>query len=244
LSDLKILVDYDNVSPNLKVGGPVTLAKILAKKLKTELFYRHTSITVRIYGGWRSKKGLTQIATNLKLSISKESPAVIQYENEGVRSSKRLIVELAEMPIGTSVQLKETYVKDRNIRKFRAKEHGWDGCENPSGCGFKAYEKINHSTQCPYGSCKIALEDVFVRDEQKMVDTLIVADIAKLAFSGAATDIVIVSSDVDMWPGVLLALNAGCSVTHFHTALGASTQRHLLETLSRGMDRKYEASNL
>lgn len=72
-----------------------------------------------------------------------------------------------------------------------------------------------------------------------MVDTLLVADIAYQAFVHKATDVVIVSSDTDMWPGVLLAMTAGCNVVHLHTRSGWKTQKHLMATLCSATNRRY-----
>lgn len=244
MADLKILVDYDNVSSTHKGGGPVALAKILAGKLSAELLKKHSSVTVRMYGGWRTGGTLSPRASDLKAKIARDSPATIQIEQDGVRSAKRLKVELAEMGIGASVQLQETYVKNRELRDFRAKPYGSGRCTSPNACGFKGFEKINHLTQCNMGGCPATLSEVMVRDEQKMVDTLIVADMAHEAFVGKATELVLVSSDVDMWPGILLALTSGCAIIHWHTTPGSSTQQHLISTLVRGLDRMYKQGSL
>lgn len=72
-----------------------------------------------------------------------------------------------------------------------------------------------------------------------MVDTLLVADIAVHTFTSGATDLVVVSSDIDMWPGVLLAVRAGCHITHIHTKSGWRTQGHLMRTLNQGTRQAY-----
>jgi len=64
-----------------------------------------------------------------------------------------------------------------------------------------------------------------------MVDTLIVSDLAHLVFVTKASGVSIASSDIDMWPGILLALNAGCSILHVHTTPGWKTQSHLVRTI-------------
>ena len=73
-----------------------------------------------------------------------------------------------------------------------------------------------------------------------MVDTLLVADLAHEALVQRVTDVVVVSSDVDMWPGVLLAAHSGCNVVHVHTKHGWRTQRHLINTLSTHTAPRYQ----
>jgi uncharacterized LabA/DUF88 family protein len=55
--------------------------------------------------------------------------------------------------------------------------------------------------------------DAFYRFEQKLVDTLIVADLAALAHATHQV-IALASSDDDLWPGILLALELGSTVLH------------------------------
>jgi hypothetical protein len=50
-------------------------------------------------------------------------------------------------------------------------------------------------------------------------------------FTEHPTDVVVVSSDADIWPGILLALRAGSNVVHIHPKPGGRTQPHLLQTL-------------
>jgi uncharacterized LabA/DUF88 family protein len=87
--------------------------------------------------------------------------------------------------------------------------------------------------------CSGRLSDFFVRDEQKMVDTLLVADIAAYVMHRKVKDLVVVSSDADMWPGVLFAMNSGCNVVQVHPRSGWRTQRHLLETIKMTRSAKY-----
>jgi uncharacterized LabA/DUF88 family protein len=102
------------------------------------------------------------------------------------------------------------------------------------------FSGLTASASCGNSGCSSQLGDVLVRDEQKMVDTLIVADIAHQVFKAMATDVVVVSSDTDMWPGVLLALRSGCAVTHIHTKHGGKTQQHLINTLGGQLNRIYQ----
>jgi uncharacterized LabA/DUF88 family protein len=52
--------------------------------------------------------------------------------------------------------------------------------------------------------------------EQKLVDTMMVADMIYLARADNAA-IAVVSSDDDMWPGILSGLVAGAQLIHIQT---------------------------
>jgi uncharacterized LabA/DUF88 family protein len=69
--------------------------------------------------------------------------------------------------------------------------------------------------------------------EQKLVDTMMVADMIHLASIGEPA-IVIVSSDDDMWPGMISTLVAGVRVIHVQTS-GLKTAL----PYKRGVDGKY-----
>ena len=60
------------------------------------------------------------------------------------------------------------------------------------------------------------MDQVLTRTEQKLVDTMLVADLIHLASSGE-TSVAVVSSDDDMWPGMLMAMSHGAQIVHICT---------------------------
>lgn len=228
---LQIFVDYDNVEVSLTRAGPVALAKTLVGLVPQAVLDRHDAVIVRLYGGWRERGNLTRSAQQLVPDIRAGSPSAFG-KRSGTAGFLRLTVELADSPIGSSTPMEETLVRERGLRGFRAKR-SWAECNRPTSCGLAQFSSLSHRTNCTVAGCTSSLANVLVRDEQKMVDTMIVADMAYQALSQRATDIVVVSSDTDMWPGVLLAVRANCQVTHIHTRPSWRTQRHLMGTLGR-----------
>lgn len=239
MADLTVFVDYDNVQPMHTSAGPVNLARMLVGLIPTAVLVRYSTVSVRLYGGWRSSAKLTRLAQRLIPVIRLGSPSIFSVHHTGANVSLRLTVELADKPIGGTLPLEETLVFERDLRKFRARPLPWQGCANVGSCGFNNYSNIGHDSACADPSCAVMLGNVLVRDEQKMVDTLIVADMAHCIHGTKASDIVVVSSDTDMWPGILLALNAGCSVIHVHTRHGWRTQGHLMRTIAGQSSRFY-----
>ncbi len=238
MPSLLVLVDYDNVERPLLRAGPVAFARLLIPLIPEAVLAKHDAVQVRLYGGWRTLGVLTTVAQNLVPDIRNQSPAMVAVPKSGGQHQLRFSVELADGLIGLNAPLQETLAKDRDLRKFRSRR-GWPECADSANCGFAQFVGVSYSTACGKAGCSSQLSDVLVRDEQKMVDTLIVADIAFQSLSQRASDIVVVSSDTDMWPGVLLALRSGCSVTHIHTRRGWKTQRHLLATLNGHALRSY-----
>lgn len=237
---LMILVDFDNVEPRHRAAGPVALAKVLVSSIPGDVLATYTGVTVRLYGGWRSQANLTTGAQRLIPDIRANSPTVTSLTHAGELHNLRLTIELADKPIDTQIPFEETFVKNRTLRKFRALPAPWSECSNHGACGFSHFTTLSEASVCGGAGCVTKLGDILVRDEQKMVDTLIVADIAHQVFVAKTNEIVVVSSDTDMWPGVLLALRAGCMVIHVHTKAGWRTQRHLMNTLTGQMLRIYK----
>ena len=70
--------------------------------------------------------------------------------------------------------------------------------------------------RCPGQDCWVTQEQVLRKGEQKLIDTMIVSDVIFLATQGCK-DLVVVSSDDDIWPGIRTAAELGASVTLVHT---------------------------
>lgn len=239
MKTLPILVDFDNLDSSFVRSGVLSLSRSLVSLVPIDVLTQYDSISVRLYGGWRCQGSLTTGAQRLIPDIRANSPATVGNPCSPSLQPLRLSVELAETLIGTTAPLTETLVRDRDLRKFRFRSNASKCSGSGVGCGFNMYANTSHSSQCPTMGCSGRLGDFFVRDEQKMVDTLLVADVAAYVMHRKAKDLVIVSSDADMWPGVLLAMNSGCNVVQVHPRSNWRTQRHLLDTIRVTRSAKY-----
>jgi hypothetical protein len=62
--------------------------------------------------------------------------------------------------------------------------------------------------------CSLGVPDFIQgRGEQKLVDTMLVADLIQLSHAGD-TEVAIVTADDDVWPGVITGMQAGTHVVH------------------------------
>lgn len=244
LETLLVQVDYDNVQPIHRGQGPVNLANMLMAALPANLLHPYDSVEVRLYGGWRDSVSLTAEGQRLAPLIRNSPPAPYQVTYIGSTKAIRVDVDLAQAPLGTRRVFSETLVRGREIRHFRSTPRPWPNCAAPSKCGMELLNDAHRGSRCRNEGCFAELGDVLVRDEQKMVDTLMVADLAYDIFVRNAKEVVIVSSDTDMWPGIHLALQAGRRITHVHTHQGGRTQQHLLQTLLAPMLANYRQLSL
>jgi hypothetical protein len=224
-------------------AGPVSCAKILLGHVSDDTFSIYDSFLVRLYGGWRANGTSSRSAQRIVPSLQRESPTVIPARPPLGNQLKRLVVELAEGPIGSHTTFDETLVPRRGLRRFRAEPSCLSQCNDVGACSMRSFYGLTSSTECANPACPCVLGDLLVRDEQKMVDTLLVTDIAQMIVQRSATKLVLVSSDADMWPGVYLALRSGCEIIQIHTR-GGQTQGHLLRTLEPRLSALYKQTSL
>ena len=70
--------------------------------------------------------------------------------------------------------------------------------------------------KCPDNTCTRTIDQLLTRSEQKLVDTMLVSDLIHLAYLGESS-LAVVSSDDDLWPGMLMAMSHGVDVVHVCT---------------------------
>lgn len=239
MTPVPVLVDYDNIDAIHRSQGPVSLARMLLALLPPNLLHPYDSVSIRLYGGWRSATGLTPYAQELAASIARDAPTTFNVTHIGNQKKLRVLVSLANGPAGTRKVFPETLARNRPLRHFRARTAPWHECTSGNACGMTLLHNAHNATPCRTANCHVRIGDILVRDEQKMVDTLMVADIAHETFVSRAEDIIVVSSDVDVWPGIFLALHNGRRVTQMHTQTGWATSRQLMDTLDDAMAAGY-----
>jgi len=212
---LSILVDYDNVhSLTTSRGARYLTDKILAA-LPSSLVSRHKNASVRFYGGWFLGQTLTRRAQGLSSDLSNSFPTTFSSPGE-----HKIFVraELARsLLVDPGRDLWHTYRIRQFPQKLTCALPAARGCTDQS-CPLSAIAAAITSGACPTSGCTISPCDLFERNEQKLVDSMIGVD--GLHISRTSDDLVIVSSDDDLWPPI-------------HSALACGKDVHLLQTLQR-----------
>lgn len=239
---LQVLIDFDNLSRQMRQATAVNTARTLLGVIPTSVTKGYTQAQTRLYGGWRSGGIRTQRAQSIAADIASNAPFV--YAHPPTSTTVRVTVELADGLFGAQSSFADTLVKERGLRNFRASSTNHSSCMNGGACGMHFYKGLTESTSCGVNGCPVQLGDVLVRDEQKMVDSTMIADMAKHALHSRAQDIVVVSSDVDVWPGILLSILHGCRVIQIHTTRGWRTQRALVNTIPSHLHNYYIQSSV
>lgn len=210
---MRILVDYDNqkvagFGSRNPAGRPPSLRdhelnidalrRGLIKFREDHLPSSIQELSVRLYGGWYADgDGRETDAANMLARI---------LRNIGRRErTTRFAFELARQPLATSTPLYATLRltpwSGKNLR-FRELP---DCHLLPSSCAAIATLKSwARRGKCPQDGCSVHTKDFVFQLGQKMVDTLMVADVVFSAHK-ESVPIAVVSMDDDMVPGLLTA---------------------------------------
>lgn len=207
-----VLVDYDNIDKSiLRLGIFYVINKIVSKIDPNEVINgRH--VTVRLYGGWYEHSSFTIRAQNLSVDISSSFPNTLMLSDN--RTSVIVNCEMAYSLLADPTNhLFHTY-RTRGIPTGLKASH-------PRNCGCS-------SINCPIENvfyfitnnicnvCNVVTpEDILYRGEQKLIDTMLTSD---LIYSfNLSSNLCIVSSDDDFWPGIMTTLTLGKKVVQIHT---------------------------
>jgi hypothetical protein len=224
---VQILVDYDNVSDALTRNGPRYVAdhiqsELLSKRKST--FQGDVRLDFRFYGGWQMQTRRSPRALQLITAIQKDFPAIIfdRTLNRRVTLNASLAESLLALPHQI---LPHTFREYSEPPKLKCKTPQALGCIQID-CMAAEVHSLFTNRQCPEISCRRPISEILSRSEQKLVDTMLVADIVYLSQSGESA-IGVVSSDDDLWPGMLSAMKAGTEVIHLTTKYSSTARLYL-----------------
>lgn len=207
---MKVLVDYDNLPLDAAGKGLLYLAdRILARV--SPIADPLQAIDCRLYGGWDRNNKMTKTGQDLSVEIQSVFPRALKVAEKPVILKMQLAQALEALP---GKRLPNT-LREEPMRRIKCQTPSKVTCRNAS-CPIDPMASFLNDGRCPVDGCLAEPKMLLSRSEQKLVDTMIVADMIHLANQGEVC-IGLVSSDDDMWPGILSALNLGVSVIHLQT---------------------------
>ncbi|MGA3334756.1 MAG: hypothetical protein ABSC62_11410 [Terracidiphilus sp.] len=220
---MKVLVDYHNVPTATSHQGLAYLADRILTKVSSVAEPTGT-LDLRLYGGWDSKNRMTRQGQDLSVEMQSIFPKTQRIGQVQVILTMQLAQSLEALPSKT---LPNT-LREEPLSKIKCQTPSKTTCRsNP--CPIDPMAVFLNSGACPLPGCIAEPHMLLSRTEQKLVDTMIVADLIHLAGHGE-TPIALVSSDDDMWPGILCALNVGANVIHLHTRAPITQTAYLTQT--------------
>ena len=212
-----IFVDYDNLLPPRRSAGllDVTTSALMAYPLDTT--ETRGRCEVRVYAGWYEGQNLTQHAQDVSSAIRDEFPTILRIPTQTGGSCRMAVrAELAfSMSEEPTRHLFDTYRKKQIPANFKPVNPVTAGC-TVSSCVLSCLPQLFKKKRCPEPSCSIGLADLMVRNEQKLVDTMLTCDIIH-ATGQDYQRIIIVSGDDDLLPAARTALLRGVPVVRLHS---------------------------
>jgi hypothetical protein len=208
-----VIVDYDNIPIVLRAKGPRSVAERILELVSPFVMSEDTAITFKLYGGWYSLSSFTPAAQILHSAIYDDFPFVWTLP---AIDARRLPISAS---LAHSLEIDPKHILLNTFRdRSRRRKGRWDqpsvrGCA-ASHCPLSLAIEHVQADRCSISSCTIKPSDLITPEpEQKMVDTMMVADIIHIANRGDES-LAVVTSDDDVWPGIISAMISGIRVLH------------------------------
>ena len=223
---MDVLIDYNNIQPNYRQRGVNYVIESVLESLPESLLPHGVDLAIRLYGGWYEASRLSRGAQMLSGEIAKHFPRNISLGTPGKPRIARVFVELARsLLLDPSRIIPDTYRVKQAPRNLGVKSVPFTGCVDEKKCSLLDTHHLFDSGQCPASGCFVGVPEIIERNEQKLVDTMLTVDLVWSA-SSQISDIVVVTSDDDFWPGIRTAIYSDVSVHHVHTFSGRRTPIH------------------
>lgn len=234
---MRALVDYDNVPDHIVRQGPLYLADRLFEVVRPH-FLDDTHLELKLYGGWYDQQSLTRKAQDIVARLA-DFPYPIWIKDRTPPHLVRITASLAHSLETLPKKLIHSTFRQRPpARRFSCDHPGLHGC-NSGSCPLLAGMDFINNQHCPTPGCAVTPRVLFrAVGEQKLVDTMIVADAIHLAKQGDAT-VILVTSDDDVWPAIISARVMGTHVVHVRTGMSTSNASY-----NDGIPGKYTEVNL
>lgn len=234
-----VLVDYDNVETLERSRGVEHVVTKLVSNIGTGALALTPRVRVRLYGGWYDGYARTRQAQILVADAVAAFPKPV-IATDGATSSTVLVgVEIvSSLEIEPTFEYHRTYRPQGESGKLICSAPPFAGCTVPTGCALAPLQQAVATKGCPNPGCGVVLSDILTRPQQKLVDTLITADLIHFAATSLSW-VAIASCDDDLWPGIRTALTFGKPIIHLLTKAGRQPSPTYAPTAPRYSYRMY-----
>ena len=228
---MEILVDYNNVADADRRKGIRYITERVLAAIGPDKIGSRRRVTFRLYDGWFEMQSPSRVAQAVSADVQTNAPHTAVLLDGAEKKKVTVNVELAfSLRSEPTVHLWHTFRQKAKHGNFTCTPPASAGCVI-AGCPLQPIAGFFSNKQCPQPTCTITPEDVFTRNEQKLVDTMIAADLFSL-FMSSAPEAVLVSSDDDHLPIVRLLVNTGMTIFHVLTR----PKSHSMGLYLRGLD--------
>lgn len=171
-----------------------------------------TRLAFRLYGGWFEDTKVSRSAQKLGADITAYPSTANINGQPGV-----VQVEFARALLANPrSDLTHTFRPKGQAPRLTCEATPYRKCSSATACPISHIANFINLERCNSSGCSVTPVDILNKQEQKLVDTMIVSDISYLATQATSPAIAVVSADYDIWPGIVNALAFGTSVLHVH----------------------------
>lgn len=205
--DIIIVTDFDNYFPKQMSEYPQTFIESFFLDIINTCVSEQEgieNIIIRLYGGWYQGNVYSQKASELQVKLQPMNIFPILRNGGRINGT----IEMAEQQYGIDHIWYNTYQEKRGIQKVKI---DWtqtsSGCTRSSSCPVKVLHNFikNRTHHCSTSNCSTVQENVFIRREQKMVDTMMTCDIISYCAEENVGAVYVISDDIDLFPALAIS---------------------------------------
>ena len=196
-----ILVDYANIDW-MKIDFFKFICTI-CKTLNNSIEF----LTFRLYGGWFYDENVSDQRLEAIRKVS-QWPKLIRIENSIIRISYLFADYLIGYENNEKASIRRTYIERKaKVSGIKIKsDNNLNICSNKN-CSIRITRKwLSSLKACVSTNCQKRFNDIFIRYEQKQVDSHILCDFLASIRDESYSNILLMSSDVDLMPGIQVAI--------------------------------------
>jgi len=213
---LNILIDWDNLPLLERRKGVKYIVEKVLLAVAPGVVQPPARVSARLYGGWYEVSRPTRLAQLLASDVQRDFPAVLTMPTKSGTHQLTAAAELAyALCVAPNAHLFHTYRSRRGAGSVRVDAQYQQGCGQTT-CFATQLHQFLDTKACPLQGCTATIQAILVKEEQKLVDSMLGIDLVHAATTGIES--VLVSEDDDLLPMVQYALLAGARIVHvYHT---------------------------
>ncbi len=165
-------------------------------------------VVIRLYGGWMENGVLTQKGSELQQAIAGLDPFPLPLPGgKGLLRGELILAtrlySLASVEWGHTLKTREGLPRIKLAADMSCQE-------DRANCPVKSFAHFSQKPgkTCPIEACEGTNRRTFMRQEQKMVDTMMACDILTMPRESGIVRLLVLSDDLDLLPPIAVAAGA------------------------------------
>ncbi len=172
-----VLIDYANLHPAHQTRGTVYIAEKILYTIGLRFVRTLSRVFLRFYGGWYDETVLTHQAQTLAAEIQAHFPRPVTVLEAKDGHSLSVVASMAyALEIEPHRRLCYTFRQKGTPPSLLCHHPTEAGCVTPA-CPLLPVQDFINSGCCTAAGCPVTVETLLHRREQKLVDTMMTADL-------------------------------------------------------------------